>query len=131
MVEALLQADPSTLSQIPWLQDLPQQIQQHQHRQQLSQAETDQQEEEEQQQGWEKDDSQDQGSSLYHERQQLRLELEGTVEQVLVQLRGAAALQTRVQDRMQKSADSVGQDGADVEKLPLLRHVTREFNCIK
>ncbi len=110
-----------------WLEDLPQRIQQHQLRQQqLTPAESDHQEEEERQEGWDEEDSQDHGSSLYHERQQLRAELQQISERMLVQVRSAAALQARVQDRMQKSGEGREEDGGGAEKLPLLRHVTRE-----
>jgi len=45
---------------------------------------------------------------------------------MLVQVRSAAALQARVQDRMQKSGEAHEEAGGEAEKLPLLRHVTRE-----
>ena len=106
---------------------MPQRIQQHQLRQQqLSPADSDHQEEEERQEGWDEEDSQDHGSSLYHERQQLKAALQQTSERMLVQVRSAAALQARVQDRMQKSGEAHEEAGGEAEKLPLLRHVTRE-----
>lgn len=126
LVEALLYADHSSLSQLTWLEDLPQRIQQHQLRQQqLSPADSDHQEEEERQEGWDEEGSQDHGSSLYHERQQLKAALQQASERMLVQVRSAAALQARVQDRMQKSGEAYEEGGAEAEKLPLLRHVTR------
>ncbi len=123
----MLHANHSSLTQLTWLGDLPQRIQQHQLRQQqLSPADSDHQEEEERQEGWDEQDLQDHGSSLYHERQQLKAELQQTSEQMLVQLRSAAALQARVQDRMQKSGEGREEAGGEAEKLPLLRHVIRE-----
>ena len=54
--------------------------------------------------------------------------MQEAVEQMLTQLRGAAALHARAQERMQKSTDTSGQTAPDVaaEKLPLLRHLTGE-----
>ena len=132
LIEAVLQADHTELSQIAQLQDLSQRIQQHQHKQQqLHKSEADQDDEQqverEQQEDWDgEEDPQNQGSSLYYERQQIRLVLEQVVEHMLVHMRGAASLQARAQDRMQKTAQVNGNDGAEEEKLPLLRHVTRE-----
>lgn len=128
LVDALVHADHTSLSSLTWLQDLPQRIQQHQLKQlQLSQAEGNPEEEQDRQEGWNEEEEQDQGSSLYYERQQLRLEVEQAAERLLVHVRSAAALQARVQDRMQKSAEADGQADAEAEKLPLLRHVTREL----
>ena len=66
--------------------------------------------------------------SLYHERQQLRLELQAAVEQMLMQLHSAAALHARAQHRMQRSADTSGEPGQHsvAEQLPLLRQLTGE-----
>ncbi|DBA79608.1 TPA: hypothetical protein ACH3X1_008295 [Trebouxia sp. C0004] len=126
LVDALLLANHSSLSQLAWLEDLPQRIQQHQLRQQqLSPADKDHQEEEERQEGWDEGEPQDHGSSLYHERQQLKAELQQTSERMLVQVRSAAALQARVQNRMQKSGEAHEEAAGEAEKLPLLRHVTR------
>ena len=128
LVDALVHADHTSLSSLTWLQDLPQRIQQHQLKQlQLSQSEGDPEEEQDRQEGWNEEEAPDQGSSLYYERQQLRLEVEQAAERLLVHVRSAAALQARVQDRMQKSAEAEGQADAEAEKLPLLRHVTREL----
>lgn len=108
---------------------MPQLIQQHQLRQQqLSPADSDHQEEEERQEGWDEEESQDHGSRLYHVRQQLKAELQQRSERMLVQVRSAAALQARVQDRMQKSGEGREEGGGEAEKLPLLRHVTREHH---
>ncbi|DBA83451.1 TPA: hypothetical protein ACH3X2_006387 [Trebouxia sp. C0005] len=127
LIHALLHVDHSSLTQLTWLEDLPHRIQQHQLRQQqLSPADSDYQEGEERQEGWDEEDLQDHGSSLYRERQQLKAALQQTSERMLVQLRSAAALQARVQDRMQKSGEAHEEAGGEAEKLPLLRHVTRQ-----
>ncbi len=126
-MDALLHADHSSLNPLTWLGALPQRIRQYQLRQQqLSPADSDHQEEEERQEGWDEEEPQDHGSSLYHERQQLKAELQQTSERMLVQVRSAAALQARVQDRMQKSGEAREESGGEAEKLPLLRHVTCE-----
>lgn len=72
---------------------------------------------------------QDTGKLLLHERQQLKLELQQALEQLLVQLRGAAALHARAQDRIQRRTDTPGlpNDDTAAEKLPLLRHVTGQM----
>ncbi|KAL3161673.1 hypothetical protein ABBQ38_008774 [Trebouxia sp. C0009 RCD-2024] len=134
VVGALMQADETSLKKLSWLQDLPQRIQHHRQQQQL-QLHGSQQEPEgedtavgegDSQAGGMSGHAQDSGDSLYHERQQLRLEVQEAVEQMLTQLRGAAALHARAQERMQKSADTSGQTAADIaaEKLPLMRHLT-------
>lgn len=71
---------------------------------------------------------QDSGDSLYYEGRQLRLKVQEGVEQILTQLRGAAALHARAQERMQKSTETSGQTAADIaaETLPLMRHLTGE-----
>lgn len=78
---------------------------------------------------------QDGADSLYHERQQLRLEVQASVGQMLMLLHSAAALHARAQHRMmQRSTDTSGEPNPHVvaEQLPLLRQLTGEDSvCIQ
>lgn len=70
--------------------------------------------------------------SLYYERQQLRLELQASVEQMLMQLHSAAALHARAQHRMLRGTDTSGEASphAMAEQVPLLRQLTgRVYLC--
>ncbi|KAL3161558.1 hypothetical protein ABBQ32_010425 [Trebouxia sp. C0010 RCD-2024] len=137
VVVALMQADEHSLKKLSWLQDLPQRIQHHRQRQQqqqlhgsqeVSDGEDEALGEDESQEGGITGDAQDSGDSLYYEGRQLRLKVQEGVEQILTQLRGAAALHARAQERMQKSTETSGQTAADIaaETLPLMRHLTEK-----
>ena len=145
-MDAVVQADFTRQPSPAWLSDLPHHIQQHQqkrkrqlhsteqsgsqpHQQSHHKAPTEGWEEEvEQEEGEGEDDNlHDDGSALYHEEQQLKGKVEGQVERLLGQLREAAALQARTQDRLQRSSAADGSHAAlAAETVGLVQDIASE-----
>ena len=71
-------------------------------------------------------DTADTGTSLFHERQQIRRELQDAVEHQLAQIRDSAAQQARTHLQMRPLAEADQQHFAGNGKSPLLHTLTSE-----
>lgn len=76
-------------------------------------------------------DAADTGSSLYHEHQQIRLELQDAVEHQLTQIRGSAALQARTHLQMRPLIEADQEEAAENGRPPLIHTLTSEYAPIR